>query len=66
MPNRKALADRVARAAEAALVAQGYVSPVDVLTGVGWLDSGTVERWRQGQSGQTRSSPQFVDAQFTP
>ena len=49
MSKRKALADRVVRAAEAALAAQGYVSPVDVLTGVGWLDLGTVERWRRGQ-----------------
>jgi hypothetical protein len=49
MAKRKALADRVVRAAEAALAAQGYVSPVDVLTGVGWLDLGTVERWRRGQ-----------------
>jgi hypothetical protein len=49
MPNRKALADRVVRAAEAALAAQGHVSPIDVLTGVGWLDLGTVGRWRRGQ-----------------
>jgi hypothetical protein len=49
MAKRKALADRVVRAAEAALAAQAYVSPVDVLTGVGWLDLGTVERWRRGQ-----------------
>jgi hypothetical protein len=49
MPNRKTLTDRVIRAAEAALAAQGYVSPADVLTGLGWLDAGTVERWRRGQ-----------------
>jgi hypothetical protein len=47
--NRKALVDRVVRAAEAALAAQGYVSPLDVLTGIGWTDFGTVERWRRGQ-----------------
>jgi hypothetical protein len=47
--NRTALADRVARAAEAALAAQGYVSPIDTLVGIGWLDVGTVERWRRGQ-----------------
>ena len=29
--NRNALADRVVKAAEAALAAQGYVSPIDVL-----------------------------------
>jgi len=28
---------------------QGYVSPLDVLPGVGWLDLGTAERWRRGQ-----------------
>jgi hypothetical protein len=49
MPNRKVLTDRVVRAAEAALAAQGYVSPLDVLAGVGWLDLGAVERWRRGQ-----------------
>ena len=43
------LADRVVEAAEAALAVQNYVSPLDVLTRIGWLDSGTVKRWRQGQ-----------------
>jgi hypothetical protein len=47
--NRKKLADRVTTAAEAALAAQDYVAPVDVLLGIGWLDGGTVKRWRQGQ-----------------
>ena len=47
--NRSRLADRVDKAAEAALAAQKYVSPVDVLTGIGWLDPGVVKRWRQGQ-----------------
>jgi hypothetical protein len=47
--NRAALADRVARAAGAALAAQGYASPIDVLVGIGWVDAGTVERWRRGQ-----------------
>ncbi len=37
------------KAAEAALAAQGYVSPIDVLVGIGWLDVPTVERWRRGQ-----------------
>ena len=49
MANQQTLADRVARAAAAALAAQGYVSPIDVLTGVRWLDLRTVERWRRGQ-----------------
>jgi hypothetical protein len=40
--NRNTLADRVIKAAEAALAAQDYVSPIDVLVGIGWLDPGTV------------------------
>lgn len=47
--NQAALADRVARAADAALAAQGYASPIDVLVGIGWVDAGSVERWRRGQ-----------------
>ncbi|HEV3499624.1 MAG TPA: hypothetical protein VGZ92_04825 [Bradyrhizobium sp.] len=47
--NRTALADRVVKASEAALAAQDYVSPIDALVGIGWLDVGTVERWRRGQ-----------------
>jgi hypothetical protein len=48
--NRPSLTDRVGRAAEAALAAQGFVSPIDVLIGIGWLDPGAVERWRRGQT----------------
>jgi hypothetical protein len=33
--NRSTLADRVARAAEASVAAQGFVSPLDVLSGIG-------------------------------
>jgi hypothetical protein len=47
--NRRKLADRVAKAAEAALAARKYVSPLDVLIGIGWLDPGAVSRWRQGR-----------------
>jgi hypothetical protein len=47
--NRKKLSDRVVRAAEAALAMQKYVSPVDVLIGIGWLDPGALKRWHQGQ-----------------
>jgi hypothetical protein len=47
--NRKKLSDRVARAADAALAARKYVSPVDLLVGIGWLDPGTLKRWQQGQ-----------------
>jgi hypothetical protein len=47
--NRVPLADRVAKAAEAALAAQHFVSAIDILVGIGWLDSGAMERWRRGQ-----------------
>jgi hypothetical protein len=47
--NRAPLADRVTRAAEEALAEQHYVSPIDVLLGIGWLDPNTARRWRQGQ-----------------
>jgi hypothetical protein len=47
--NRPPLADRVARAAEAALAAQDYVSPIEVLLGIGWLDPNSARRWQQGQ-----------------
>jgi hypothetical protein len=47
--NRKRLDDRVIRVAEAALAVQKYVSPVDVLVGIGWLDPGALRRWERGQ-----------------
>ncbi len=47
--NKVQLADRVARAAEAALAAKRFVAPADILVGIGWLDPGAVERWRRGQ-----------------
>lgn len=47
--NRVPLADRVGKAAEAALAAQHFVSAVDILLGIGWLDPTALERWRRGQ-----------------
>ncbi len=47
--NRTGLADRVARAAQAALAAQGVATPIDVLVRIGWLDVGAMESWRRGQ-----------------
>ena len=47
--NRKKLDERVIRAAEAALAAQNYVSLVDVLVRIGWLDPGALARWQRGQ-----------------
>ena len=37
--NRAALAHRVTKAAEASLAAQDYVTCIDVLVGIGWLDA---------------------------
>src|SRR5207244_4786352 len=45
----KTLADRVINAAEASLAGREYVSPIDMLVGIGWLDPGALKRWRQGQ-----------------
>jgi hypothetical protein len=43
------LADRVAKAAETVLAAQHFVSAIDVLLGIAWLDPQAVESWRRGQ-----------------
>jgi hypothetical protein len=47
--NRKRLRNRVIDAAESALAHQGYVSAIDILTGIGWLDIATLNRWKHGQ-----------------
>src|ERR1700688_300998 len=47
--NRNALAQRVLKAAEAALAAQGYASAIDVLIGIGWPGAESVGRWRRHQ-----------------
>jgi len=47
--NRKKLSGRIIKAAEAALAAKNYVSPVDVLVGIGWLHPASLKRWQQGQ-----------------
>ena len=47
--NRTPLVDRVARAAELALAANRFVSAIDILVGIRWLDPGARERWRRGQ-----------------
>jgi hypothetical protein len=47
--NRVPVDDRVAKAAEAALAARHFVSAIDILVGIGWLDAHAVERWRRGQ-----------------
>jgi hypothetical protein len=47
--NRRKLANRVAKAAVEVLAAKKYVRPIDVLIGIGWLDRGALDRWRQGR-----------------
>jgi hypothetical protein len=47
--NRDTLRVRVVAAAEGVLARQGFVSAIDVLLGVGWLDQATLKRWRQSQ-----------------
>ena len=43
------LETRVAHIAEAALAEQRFVTPIDVLVGLGWLAAAHVERWERGR-----------------
>src|SRR2546423_14736362 len=43
------LKTRVTRIAEESLAEQGYVRPIDVLVGLGWLAQPNVDRWVQGR-----------------
>ncbi len=43
------LETRVAHIAEAALAEQRFVTPIDVLIGLGWLAAANVERWERGR-----------------
>jgi hypothetical protein len=47
--NRATLAHRVNVAASAALTARNYVSAIDVLVGIGWLEPRLLEDWRRGR-----------------
>jgi len=47
---RPSLEDRVVRAAEASLVERQFVTPIDVLVGLGWLTPQAVDAWRQGRA----------------
>ncbi len=47
--NLKRLEHRVVKAAEEALRHEKYVSPIDVLVGIGWLPPSNVDMWRQGR-----------------
>jgi hypothetical protein len=44
-----AIEQRVARVAEATLADKGFIAPVDVLLGLGWLTPADVENWRRGR-----------------
>ncbi len=48
--NKVPIAERVTKAAEAALAARHFVTSIDILIGIGWLDPGAMERWRRGQA----------------
>src|SRR5437764_6322341 len=47
--NRGEIDRRVIRAAEAALAKRKFVTAIDVLVGVGWLEPRRVDEWRQGR-----------------
>src|SRR5437764_382201 len=47
--NRGEIDRRVVRAAEAALAKRKFVTAIDVLVGVGWLEPRRVDEWRQGR-----------------
>jgi hypothetical protein len=44
------LQTRVVAVAQAAIGARHAVTPLDVLTGIGWVAGGTVDRWRSGRA----------------
>jgi hypothetical protein len=43
------LESRVAQAAEAVLEEQGFVDPINVLVGMGWLTPAGIENWRRAR-----------------
>src|SRR2546429_2877158 len=47
--NHAKLDQRITAAAASALTARQFVTPVEVLTGIGWLNPADVERWRRGR-----------------
>lgn len=51
MPEQPKLQRRVTEAAETVLRKQKYVAPVDVLVGLRWLRTTTVDEWRRGAGG---------------
>lgn len=49
MSNRASIKKRVIQAAETVLYKQHYVSPIDILVGIGWLQPMHVQDWRKGR-----------------
>lgn len=49
MSNRRQIEQRVIQAAESALYRQHYVSPLDVLLGMGSLKSSDLQDWKKGR-----------------
>jgi hypothetical protein len=47
--NERRLHSRMVQTASQGLAAKGWISPVDVLVGIGWLSPDRVEAWRRGQ-----------------
>jgi hypothetical protein len=43
------LEQRIEQAADTTLARQQFVSPIDVLIGIGWLPPSFAEQWRQGR-----------------
>jgi hypothetical protein len=48
--SQRSLQSRVVAAAEEALARQGFVTPVDVCLGLGWLQDCNVDDWRHGRA----------------
>jgi hypothetical protein len=45
----RSLKSRVEAAATEALARRGFVTPVDVCVGIGWLHASNVDDWRHGR-----------------
>ena len=58
--------ERVIRAAEAALARNHFVSPVDVLVGLGWLPQTRLDEWRQGRVDALETVREFFQEKKYP
>jgi hypothetical protein len=47
--SQRSLESRVVAAAEEALAGQGFVTPIDVCRGLGWLHDSNLDDWRRGR-----------------